>query len=95
MRERLKNKEAIKSLTCCTHFITGNHIAHAATFDYLVDVHCSSEAVEVKIGGGSSKVRKEMPHTHLKMQSLTLLQRLVNGLKNCFSNICIRHSTCV
>ena len=43
--ERQKNRTAIKSLICCTHFLARNHIAHTTNFDKLVDlvVACGGE----------------------------------------------------
>lgn len=43
--ERLKNRAAIKSLLCCTHFLARHHIAHTTNFSDLVDlvVSCGGE----------------------------------------------------
>ena len=47
LRERLKNREAIKSLICCSHCLTYNCIAYTTTFGDCVDlvVSCGGEDV--------------------------------------------------
>ena len=48
-QERARNREAIKSLIRCTHFLVRNHIAHTTNFQKLVDlvVSCGGESLKL------------------------------------------------
>ena len=48
-QERARNREAIKSLIRCTHFLVRNHIAHTTNFEKLVDlvVSCGGESLKL------------------------------------------------
>ena len=43
----MKNREAVKSLIRCTHFLVRNHIPHTTKFEKLVDlvVSCGGESL--------------------------------------------------
>ena len=47
--QREKNRAAMKSLVCCTHFLTRNHIAHSTNFTQLVDLVVSCGARELQV----------------------------------------------
>ena len=48
-QERARNREAIKSLIRCTHFLVRNHVAHTTNFQKLVDlvVSCGGESLKL------------------------------------------------
>lgn len=61
-QERKKNKEAVKCLLRCTHFLVRNHIPHTTKFEKLVDlvVACGGEALNT-----SWKMQQGMLYTRL------------------------------
>ena len=49
MQESEKNRAAMKSLVCCTHFLTGHHTAHSTNISQLVDLVVSCGARELQV----------------------------------------------
>ena len=57
MQEKEKNRAAMKSLVCCTHFLTRHHIAHSINFTQLVYlvVSCGARELQVFLEKGFKK----------------------------------------
>ena len=49
MLEGEKNRAAMKSLVCCTHFLIQHHSAHSTNFTRLVDLVLSCGARELQV----------------------------------------------
>ena len=81
--ERQKNRKAIKSLICCTHFLARNHIAHTTNFDKLVDLVVACGGTAGKRAQYTSKVAVvEFLNAIGTWVEETLLKRLCQALYN-------------
>ena len=49
MQERERNRAAMESLVCCTHFRTRHHIVDSTNFTQLIDLVVSSGARELQV----------------------------------------------
>ena len=49
MQVREKNRTAMKSFVCSTHFLTQHQIAHSTNFTLLVDLVVSCDARELPV----------------------------------------------
>ena len=63
-KQRLLNRKVIKALIQCSHFLADQHIAHASTFDKLVElvVSCGRETLQTFLGraGGNAMYTSKM-----------------------------------
>ena len=79
MQEGEKNRAAMKSLVCCTHFLTRLHIAHSTNFTQLVDLVASCGARELQVF-----VENSSRNALLEGQWLTLSKDLEHGSRSLF-----------
>ena len=79
MQEGEKNRAAMKSLVCCTHFLTRLHIAHSTNFTRLVDLVLSCGARELQVF-----IENASRNALLEGQRLTLSKHLEHGSRSLF-----------